>query len=233
MLHLLIPAAGESKRFSDAGFAGPKGLLEIEWRGHRATMLEHVIGSVGAILPTVIGIREADKTLFHERMPTHVYKTIEGSSGQAHTVQMMSHVCGANDEMLVINSDNAFDHALPMHMVNRARRMHASISALVFNADHERYGFVDNYPFFDVGAEKVPISNYALAGAFYFKSGYAFRSAWNSLINTPFVQAERYLSDMFRFFLDPKLAVLINRSHLHEWGTPESLMKDESCKIVK
>jgi dTDP-glucose pyrophosphorylase len=224
MLHLLIPAAGESQRFKDAGYTTPKGLMQIEWRGKRATMIEHIVASVGVALHTTVGVKFDDRERFEEALPLYTVTPIVDSTGQACTVAMMANAVSPEDELLVVNSDNAFDGYAPMYMVIRARRAHASAAALVFEADHDRYGFVDGYPYFSKGAEKNPISPYALAGAFYFRSAKDLVTA--NIRAAPAANGEFYLSGVFEHLHGTKLAVKINRDMLHEWGTPQSLADD-------
>ena len=43
---LIIPAAGESRRFTHAGIQKPKGLLRMNWRGIERTMIEHKLAHI-------------------------------------------------------------------------------------------------------------------------------------------------------------------------------------------
>lgn len=226
MLHLLIPAAGESQRFKDAGYTTPKGLLPITWRGRQATMIEHIANCVGVMLHTIVGVKSEDRARFETALPLYDVVDIFGSTGQACTVALMAGMVDYNDEILVVNSDNAFDQCAPIHMVLMARRAGATMATLVFEADHERYGFVDAYPYFNKGAEKQPISPWALAGAFYFRSAGDIVAAYEQFSKTRPDLPEHYLSGAFEYVRGHKLAVKINRSMLHEWGTPQSLQND-------
>lgn len=232
MLHLLIPAAGESRRFAEQGYEGPKGLLKVHWNGETLTMLEHIVNSIDMRMPTVIGCRPPDYVAFVQTLPRCEVQAIRDSTGQADTVAQMAAELEHSDEMLVINSDNVFDQQAALHLVAQSRRTNAIVGALVFLADHERYGFVDGYPFFNAGAEKVPISKYALAGAFYFRSAREVLAAWDKFKKHS-SDAERYLSGMFQHFDGPKVSVLIDKDLLHEWGTPESLSADQTVSHIK
>lgn len=225
MLHLLIPAAGDSRRFREAGFIGPKGLIHMVWKGRRGTMISHVIDSVGVTLNTIIGVSPESAPFFEDRLPIYERCIVYNSQGQASTVVAMTDRLHKNDEILVVNCDNAFDDCAPMRMVLQARRLEAVAATLVFKATGNRYGYVDTAPFFTYGEEKNPISEHALAGAFYFRTVDEFQSAWLSYISGGQL-GETYLSGMFKYMVGRKLAVKIAPHQLHEWGTPQTLRED-------
>jgi len=239
MLQLLIPAAGESRRFAEAGYQKPKGLLKMGWRGKRRTMIEHVVESVSDSLAPLIGCRPQDWEAFAAALPAdYVVIPVGASMGQADTVARLAcapHI-GAYDQLLVVNSDNAFavkEHRLTTFAHNWYANSKASAGAVVFDANEYRFGYIDAYPDFNFGIEKKPISRYALAGAFFFRSARILLDAWAEWRRDSKPDDEPYLSGLFKYIEGPKLASMIDRNQLHEWGTPQAIAEDKTVTFIE
>ncbi len=216
----IIPAAGDSVRFATRGFSGPKGLLRFQWREKEATMLEHV--AVCAPYKSLIVCKRSAYNLFSAALGSKFdIRAIEDSYGQAHTVyQAVFEQAIVPKDFLVINCDNAFDINMD-EFVDACRMRNAACGAVVFRSDGEtKYGYVDSAPIFKFGAEKIAISPFALAGAFYFKSRRVYMNAFDGSIRCP------YVSQLFQYVSGPMYAHEIERERLHEWGTPEDIMID-------
>lgn len=214
---LIIPAAGDSVRFRDKTSV-PKGLVRFGWKGRVATMIEHIVprrwnGKV------VVACKIADMQEFRRRLPNSMSVLgITPTSGQSETVINVA-AYSAGTDILVVNSDNAFEEGVLEDFVDTCRANEAMCGAVTFrpapNADPYRYGYVDDHPYFKVGAEKVPISRYAVAGAFYFQS-------WK-VISRFVGGSQHYISEWFIDIPKPKLSYEIHPSKLFEWGTWETL----------
>lgn len=232
---LLIPAAGDSKRFSDVGIHKPKGLIRSVWtidklgETREGTMIQHVVplNWIGKIR---VACKLEYKDVFTEALPKDwdIFPIIS-SRGQADTVwQACQDLPG---DILIINSDNGFSHDL-CQFVNQCRVNKASCGAVVFTSKNNRYGFINNFPLFEFGVEKIPISKYALAGAFYFKSARTIMDASIITLNDLMLRnAEIYLSDLFLSIDGLKMGYLIPQDELFEWGAPAQMLKDKSLKI--
>jgi dTDP-glucose pyrophosphorylase len=223
---LLIPAAGESSRFRAQYGGVPKGLIRFGWRTGEKTMIEHCVprGWEGNV---VVMCREQDADLFAAELPsTWFLQSVPHTTGQADTVQQAW--VPADHEVLVVNCDNGFENGMGMFLT-ACRRFKASAGAVVMpGRGNRRYGYVDDYPLFRRAVEKSAISNYALAGAFYFQNIETIKDAYALLIAEGAGAGERYLSALFERITGPKVAYHISKNELHEWGTPELLHADHS-----
>jgi NDP-sugar pyrophosphorylase family protein len=219
----LIPAAGECTRFRKAGYMLPKGLIRLEWGGSEAPMIEHVADRDHSV--TVV-CKAQDYNLFKRKLSHMNVIPIASSEGQAHTVYQGLAMDNGERPLLVINCDNSFDIDLN-EFVSECQRTQAACGAVVFDCEQmfAKYGYVDACPWFTRGAEKNAISIYALAGAFYFASGNIFRAAFQQSKDTAC-----YISSLFSRIEGNKLAYRIQRSQLHEWGTPEDIRADKTVK---
>lgn len=222
---VIIPAAGESQRFKDAGIKKPKGLLQLEYKGRRAPMIAHCIPNnfVGEV---IVAIRYLPVWAV---AGVSRFFVVNETLGQADTVRQAAET--VDGHIVVINSDNHIDIDMDLFVANCVHK-NADAGAVVFDADFSlKYGYVDAYPDFKVGAEKRPISPYALAGAFYYRNGRVLIDAFNmaSMMSST---NEIYLSHLFEHIPGRKVGWLIPKDKLHEWGTPIDLMADPAVKIT-
>jgi dTDP-glucose pyrophosphorylase len=234
---LVIPAAGESERFKP--FCGdlPKGLLRFTWREQTQTMVEHCIPR-GWKEHVYVVVRDEHATSFLATMRldwkdySRTVFSVKETLGQADTVQQVVNVLPVDEEILVVNCDNGFENTMEMFLT-ACRRFTATAGAVVMpGRGCKRYGYVDDYPYFHRAVEKTAISNYALAGAFYFKNKQVFLSAYEAcMVHQP--AQERYISSLFEYIPRPKIAYHIAKKELHEWGTPELLTADYSVTNIE
>lgn len=235
----VVLAAGVSQRFKDWGVLKPKGLIDLRFKGHVLSMIEHSAQArmrIGAgwepSNPVRIAVRTADLETFAKwssfgMRTRYGFHYIVASTGQADTAQQA--VEGIEGAILIVNCDNAFDTSLSV-FVDKCSHSGLLAGALVFPTQGEtRYGYVSSAPYFESGAEKTPISEWALAGAFYFKNRHVIRSAFEQTKWS--VDRERYLSQLFFAIPGLKLAVRIGRDQLHEWGTPQDILSDRTVEI--
>lgn len=214
---LIIPAAGESARYASVTSL-PKGLTYFRHAGRWDFMLKHVLSSARQAERLIVGVRAQDIELFSSAMPRMVFTPIAKTRGQADTVQQLAWTDTGSEDILILNCDNAFEPHVIDNFVQQCRHVGAECGAVVFkpsSSNQRKYGYVDGYPFFETGAEAVPLSHYALAGAFYYKSSSALASSMP-------VDAV-YLSETFKHVRGTKLAHLIKEHQLYEWGTPQDL----------
>lgn len=225
---ILIPCAGSSARFSSKT-AMPKALLRFHYKGRFGTMLSHIAPSFKSAQNFVAIVCRNSQSGFFDEIPYRLV-SIARTIGQADTVRQGAF--RVMTDLLVINCDNVIDADKLEEFVVFCRGAQAKVGAVVFKASSERYGYVDDFPYFINGAEKSPISDYALAGAFYFQNSQmlsdAFSAAARSLGD---YEGELYLSHLFRYLPAPKAAYLIEKHQLHEWGTPEQLEVDPTVLI--
>lgn len=193
-------------------------------------MLSHAMPSLtqmmnGLFTSSVVACQTKHETLFRKAldMPESTEPpvgslrlfTIEDSVSQADTVYRATR--DIQTDILVVNCDNGFKGSVLYDFVIACRAVSADIGAVVFPSMSERYGYVDDAPFFDKGAEKIAISKWALAGAFYYRSP-------DVIFKPP--SGKNYLSELFGAARPVKLAYRIQCDQFSEWGTPQKLFSD-------
>jgi hypothetical protein len=231
---ILIPAAGESKRFSDVGILKPKGLIRSKWKvdeftTREGTMIEHVVplrwqGEIRVACKLDL------KSMFEAELPKEwsIFPVIS-TRGQADTVWQACQ--DLPNDILIINSDNGF--SCDLHdFVTYCQSINTVCGTVVFKSRNERYGYINDFPYFEYGVEKIVVSDYALAGAFYFRSAKTIMNAATLALNEPMLKGhEIYLSDLFAHISGLKVGYLIEESKLFEWGSPSQLLKDKSLEV--
>lgn len=226
---IVIPAAGSSTNFAAKGYRGPKALIKIRFNNELQTMIEHVAQHDD---DCIVICKRIDFNIFKRALPHFFVRPIESTEGQAHTVYQgiwdMTAGVMAGREYLIVNWDVAFEDGLFDRFVEACRKNNAEVGAVVFKSTEARYDYVDAAPFFTRAVRKEPsFSDYALTGAFYFKSRVSFSMAYKNNPRPPL-----YISQMFGRIVGVHFAYEIEREQFHDWSTPEDLENDSGVTLI-
>lgn len=242
MIDVIIPAAGESRRFKKKGIVLPKPLIKFSYSspyhspvGTKKTMLEHAL--FGTDQQAHVGIMREHAPKFKEVFKDSknlTFHELTQSRGQAHTVAQVVNATiqdiPKQSPFLVLNSDSMFLYPLRTFL-KQAENFEAA--ALVFDGQYSPiYSYIDKFPIFNRTVEKDPISQWAFAGAFYFRSKYVFLNAYEQY-RLKNAMKEEYLSEVYNYIMEPKLAVYMPREQWVVWGTAEELLNDENVNDLE
>jgi hypothetical protein len=224
-MEVIIPAAGGCRRYREAGITIPKGLIEFSRKGCISmTMIEHIYKPHFPRLEPIVVLLKNTVSPFSRT------GYIEDSRGQAETVLKILPSIDLNQSILVLNSDVGYEYPLSV-FVQQASKFESAI--LVFPAQDTSFSYVNNFPIFDVVSEKEVISDWAVAGAYYFRSARRLYQAISNQLESKDTHAgEYYLSGSFAHLSGKKLAVAMERKQLLQWGTPEDLARDPYITIT-
>lgn len=231
---ILIPACGSSVRFKDRT-ALPKGVIEFRWRDRMDFMIGHVMSVFPRDQQAAIICQTEEYQLFN-RLPSRFgIFTLPPTAGQADTVfQALRYGYGRvapHEDFMVINSDNVIERLA--ESIGFFRVSGKNCGAVVFPeaTGSRRYGFIDGAPIFSKGAEKERLSDFALAGAFYFRSRSVFDSAYQKAVVSHRSPRELYISHLFEHVVGGGIAWTIPRAALHEWGSSQQLEEDPEVRV--
>jgi hypothetical protein len=238
---VLIPAAGRSERFKEKT-PRPKGLVTFTWNGRKATMLEHVINTVPLPWLKLIIAHEQDREWFLKsgifvRNDRVLLGDVDRTRGQADTVfqALEGWPIDTNEDFLIVNSDNAIKG---LELAVYWFRQHKVDAGVVVFDDIEmtgRYGYINDahgFPRFTHTREKIAISKFAFAGAFYFRDAFTYQKGYLPALEALAPKQEIYISHVLNHIGGLKLAAWIDRkTMLHEWGTAADLENDKSVAI--
>jgi NDP-sugar pyrophosphorylase family protein len=218
-MYVIILAAGQSKRFLEAGIDIPKPFLEIVWRGTSVYMLQHVINTIPF---KFAGVHIAVPPGTEFKAPRVWSTEINETKGPADTaLQMVSilgdYDTGAWDSYLILDCDilNTTNDLDKLSELNHS-------GVLVSRSANPAFSYVDKIGSFNHIEEKNRISEYAVQGAYFIH-----KSAYNEFVNLSklIIEAkqEPYLSHVFDAMLSEKIALKTSYTPI-SWGTPRDLI---------
>lgn len=177
-LRILIPIAGEGKRFKEMGYTFPKCLIDISGK----PMIEWVIQNISADVKFIFLVRREDLEKYNLQdmlrllaPNSEIIGLKNPTRGAAETVLAAEHLINDNKPLAIINGDqymqwnsNEFFYSMVADQCDGG--------IVTFESVHPKWSFVKiaENGFVSETAEKKPISNKATAGVYYFKKGSEF-----------------------------------------------------------
>lgn len=237
MLKIVIPLAGPSELFSNAGYYYPKPLIEINGK----IMIEYVLQNPSTIKEEhqfIFIIREEEATKFHLdnvlkllSPNCEVLKLKRPTKGGLCSALMAIDKIDANDSVLILNGDQILDIDF-----NEVKAFWQSTSAdaglLTFKSVHPRWSYarIEDEVVVQT-AEKNPISNNAIAGYYYFKQAADFfEAAYESIKNDVQLDGIFYISPIVnQYILKSKTvkAFTIPNNSYHLFYSPQMITEYE------
>lgn len=239
MINLVMPMAGESSRFFDAGYDVPKYMLEAKGK----TLFEYSLESLP--LPLVSNVififlkshdedwnvhnfilDKTDQYEFSRELVCLPNKT----DGQAQTCLQSEPYVDSSDDLIIYNIDTYFESPdLASKLIDPRKKRDGIIGAFHHRSDDEKWSFasVDSDMVVQSTAEKQKISNYALTGLYHFTRSEDFfnvakRHVEKSLKN----KGEYYVAPMYNDLIENgREFVLDVCERFHPLGTPEDYEK--------
>jgi len=190
MLKIIMPLAGTSELFTNAGYHYPKPLIEINGK----TMIEWVLENPSKIKRDhqfIFIIKEEDVSKFHLDNTLklicpgcEIIKLKKITKGALCSVLMAIDKISPNDSLLILNGDQIinidFDQS-DQYWFNEK----CDAGIVTFNSVHPRWSYarIENDEVVQT-AEKNPISNHSIAGYYYFENAAMFfESAFKTIKN--------------------------------------------------
>lgn len=231
---VIVPAAGLGKRFSAKGYKTPKPMIRFEYRGKNATMLEHAVNAVaGTKREVLVGVHHSFTREAASIWPVFQLVPIANTLGQADTLlQLLNFVEGP---VLIVNSDAGLH--VPAAIWGRTglvlETLCIDVSSLAIKLyEPSPYSHVDDIPLFEGMAEKIWLSPYACAGAWWFYDATELRVLLKvSLGMGPSEDGEYYLSTALNGCYG--YAHLLHKHQYHSWNTPEDLESDPDVTDIR
>ncbi len=230
-VNVVIPAAGQGKRFAEVGYQHPKPLIDVEGR----PMLDWVLDNFRGVGRPVVLLQQrhieqycAD---YHVRdlAPDAEVVPVDGmTEGAACTVLKAEHLIDNGSELVLANSDQYVDIDIRA-FVERMRARGADGGILTFRDDNPKWSYAraDETGRVSEVAEKVVISDQATVGIYYFRRGGDFvRHAHQMIDRDVRVNGEFYVCPVFNQLIEAGKAIYIDeipKSAMHGLGTPDDL----------
>lgn len=231
-INIVIPAAGQGKRFAEAGYQHPKPLIDINGQPMISIVLDNfkdigkniVLMQKGHINKYCVSDILKKEYLNIELIP------VDGlTDGAACSVLLAKELINNNNELIIANSDQhiSFNHL--QNFIDTARMCKVDGSIMTFKSTNIKWSYAkvgEEYKVVEV-AEKKVISNHATVGIYYYKHGKDFvRYAEQMIRKNIRTNNEFYVCPVFNeFILDGKVISIyeILPEDMNGLGTPEDL----------
>jgi HAD superfamily hydrolase (TIGR01509 family) len=230
-VNVVIPAAGQGKRFAEVGYQHPKPLIDVDGR----PMIDLVLENFRGVGRPIVLLQDrhveqycADSLIKHLAPDGEVVGVDGLTEGAACTVLLAEHLIDNQNELVLANSDQVVEVSIEAFVQEmRDRGAHGGI--LTFKSDHPKWSYARVEPDGRVleVAEKVVISDQATVGIYYFRHGADFvRFAKQMIAKDIRVNGEFYVCPVFNELVQAGLDVFVSEiepGQMHGLGTPEDL----------
>lgn len=238
-LHIIMPMAGEGSRFARAGWTTPKPLIEL----NGVPLFQRAIGSVAIdgvemkysfiVRQEHIDNQHIDRLIKDILPEARIFSVLKTTRGAVETCLVAEPAIADDDAIVVMDCDLEFRSKAYNELVAKALSVDecdADGGALVsFDSNDPRYSYaqVDEEGRVTRTAEKEPISNHALCGAYFFGSGKDFKRIAHQLLDDgTHGKAEFYVSLLYNYLLaEGKTVRLATMEEYHSYGTPEEFLQ--------
>jgi dTDP-glucose pyrophosphorylase len=231
-LQVLMPMGGLGSRFANAGYTTPKPLIEVDGK----PMFMRALDSFRSVpeVQHIFVIRKEHDEVYN--LASEIRKQLPNAK-----ISILDHDTGGAVETCLIAKDS-IDDQLPITIADcdiyfDSQAYFDRISddgktpdgmLLTFNATDPRYSYVeiDEHGKAIRTAEKVVISNHAILGGYFFKTGRLFKDLAEDFMQhgLPEGLKEYYMSHLFNLLLQRGGAIEIaDIDTMHIFGTPEEL----------
>lgn len=232
-INLVVPAAGQGKRFSEFGYQHPKPLIDVHGRPMIRVVLDNLT-SVGRPI-VIMQQKHIDQycadDIIKNFSPSAEILAVDGlTEGAVCTVLRAKMLIDNECELLLANSDQIVETDIA-EFVERMRELGADAGMLTFKSDGPQWSYArcDNDGRVVEVAEKVVISDHATVGINYFRHGSEFvKYAEQMMAKNIRHNGEFFVAPVFNEFIGAGKKVCIHEidgAKMHGLGTPEDLSR--------
>lgn len=234
MINIVIPMAGEGKRFKKEGYTKPKPFIEIYDEPMISRVLDnlYIPGSKFYLLVKAEHLKSEDQLFNHlkEKYDITVIPIEFDTEGTASTVLFARKYINNDHPLIVANCDQLIDFDIQTFYEDAvARELDGSILTFEESENDPKWSYVQINAEKEVlrVKEKEVISNYASVGIYLFMSGQIFvNSAIDMIIHKDRTNNEFYLCPTYNYMIKKgyKIGIYnIDFKKMYGLGKPEDL----------
>jgi dTDP-glucose pyrophosphorylase len=230
-MKILIPMAGEGSRFAKEGYTFPKPLIDVDGK----PMIQKVIENLNFTAEFIFLVRK-EHLHKYEGLSVTLHRITGGrvtivevdglTEGAACTALLAKEYINNDDDLLIANSDQIIEYC-PENFLTMKNMTTADGIVFTFNAVHPKWSFakVNDKGFVTEVAEKIPISNIATCGIYWYRRGKDFVEAAESMFAKNIrVNNEFYIAPVYNEMIGSGQTVIpFFVQEMHGIGTPEDL----------
>lgn len=228
-LRVIIPMAGAGKRFKEAGYSFPKPIIDIKGK----PMVQWVIENINVEGKFIFTLLKEDFEKYHLRyllnllVPNCEIITLKKpTQGAVLSILEAEHLFNDDYPIVIVNSDQFIDwNSNEFFYAMAADNCDGGI--VTFTSTHPKWSFVKTNEdgFVSEVAEKIPISNQATAGVYYFRKGGEFIRYAKQMIDLGIkTNNEYYVCPVYNEFIkDNKKIRVFPVEKVWSFATPEDV----------
>ena len=228
-LNILIPMAGLGSRFERAGYTFPKPLIDVKGK----PMIQWVIESLKIKANYIYLVRKEHCEKYNVKQMLNLItpgcKFVEVdklTEGAACTCLLAKDLINNDKELMIVNSDQYIEWD-PVDFFYLMQNQNVDGGVLTFESVHSKWSFAkadENNIILEV-AEKLPISNKATTGCYYWRYGSDFVRSAESMINKNIrVNSEFYVCPTINELIqEGKIFKIYDVEEMWSFGVPEDL----------
>jgi HAD superfamily hydrolase (TIGR01509 family) len=228
-LNILIPMAGEGKRFADAGYIFPKPLIEV----NNKPMIQVVIENLNIEAHYIFIVQKSHYEKYNLKQVLSLIApgcdiiSVEGlTEGAACTTLKARELIDNNAPLLIANADQYIEWDSNESMY-AFKNDNIDAGILTFESTHPKWSYakLDDNGFVTEVAEKNPISNNATCGIYYWKHGSDYVRYADTMIKKNIrTNNEFYVCPVFNQAIEDGKKVKIKQvNKMWGLGTPDDL----------
>ena len=239
---IVIPMAGEAKRFKQKGILEPKFMIKVKDK----TLFEWSMDSLPLNISKKIifvcleeheknfNISKFIKNIMNEKYQNCKYELVylkQTTRGQVETVLHTKHLIRPDNVLIVYNIDTHFvsTRLKSKILTLKNRKIDGLLGCFESDSDNLSYVALDNNGFVSQVKEKEKISNNASTGLYIFTNAEQFFQAAEKMIKKNIkVKDEFYVSEIYNILLDSDKRFEIDTAdEFIPFGTPDDIKKIE------
>ena len=228
-MNILIPMAGNGSRFSQAGYALPKPLIDVQGK----PMIQVVVDCMNIDANFIFIVQKEHREKYNLDLVLNsiaknckIVETNGVTEGAACTALLAKEYINNNEQLIISNSDHFIDWDSGQFL-EKMQIENLDGGILTFEANHPKWSYVktDIDGFINEVAEKQVISNHATAGIYYWKHGKSFvECAEQMIFKNIRVNNEFYVCPVFNEAIESGLKIkTFDVNKMWGLGTPEDL----------
>ncbi len=235
---IIIPMAGEGKRFKIDGIAKPKYMITVKGK----TLFEWSMGSLPIDISKKIifvCLEEHEKKynvskFIKDKIQFHKYEIVlikQTTGGQVETVLKTKELVEQNDTLVIYNIDTYFisSRLKSKLLTMKNRKIDGLLGCFESNNPNLSYVKCDENEKVNQVKEKEQISNYASTGLYVFSNAKEFFDASEEMVKNGIkVKGEFYVSEIYNMLLKSNKKFEIDvAEEFFALGTPDDVKKFE------
>lgn len=230
-MKILIPMAGEGSRFSKEGYTFPKPLIDVIGK----PMIQRVVENLDFDAEYIFLVRKEHIEKYNgligtlERITNGKFKYVvvdKLTEGAACTALLASKMIDTSESLLIANSDQIISYEKE-NFENLKNLTNVDGIVWTFNDVHPKWSFVEinSRGFATRVEEKIPISNIATCGIYWYRHGSDFVKYANQMIEKNIrTNNEFYIAPVYNELISEGKTLIPFYVHkMHGIGTPEDL----------